>query len=78
MRKFFIACLTLIFITLRLCHQIDWPWWVVLSPIIGFSLGYCLAALLSWYADSKLTDQERFRIRFHEHRKSHLHERFDR
>jgi len=25
--------LTIVFITLKLCHMIDWSWWWVLSPI---------------------------------------------
>lgn len=29
----FTGILTLIFITLKLLHKIDWSWWWVLSPI---------------------------------------------
>jgi len=29
----FCGLLTVLFIGLKLTHYIDWPWWVVLSPI---------------------------------------------
>jgi hypothetical protein len=32
----FLSMLTLIFITLKLTHYIDWSWWWVLCPIWGF------------------------------------------
>lgn len=31
----FILYLGLIFITLKLCHVIDWSWWWVLCPVWG-------------------------------------------
>ena len=34
MKIAFDQLLTLIFITLKLCHVIDWSWWWVLSPIL--------------------------------------------
>lgn len=45
---------TLLFITLRACDVIDWPWWCVLSPVIAtlsFSL-LMLAVVGILYADS--------------------------
>lgn len=31
---------------LKLIHVIDWPWWIVLLPIIGcFSIGFLLIGL---------------------------------
>jgi len=36
----FTGLLTIVFIVLKLLHQIDWSWWWVLSPLwIGLSLG---------------------------------------
>lgn len=29
----FFGLLTIVFITLKLCHVIDWSWWWVLSPV---------------------------------------------
>lgn len=31
----FFGWLALIFITLKLCGVITWPWWIVLAPIWG-------------------------------------------
>ena len=31
----FFSILGLIFITLKLTHYIDWPWWAVLLPLYG-------------------------------------------
>jgi hypothetical protein len=36
--------LTIVFITLKLCHVIDWSWWWVLSPL-WISLGLVLVFL---------------------------------
>ena len=30
----FIGLLTIVFITLKLCHVINWSWWWVLSPLL--------------------------------------------
>tara|TARA_X000000950_G_C13718638_1_gene579270 strand:+ start:469 stop:648 length:180 start_codon:yes stop_codon:yes gene_type:complete len=29
-----LGLLTIVFITLKLTHHIDWEWWIVLSPVI--------------------------------------------
>ena len=29
----FVGLLTIVFITLKLCHVIDWSWWWVLAPL---------------------------------------------
>lgn len=45
----FYDALTLLFIALKLCDQIDWSWWWVLAPAWGsLTLYYCFvgAALL--------------------------------
>ena len=31
----FLGLLTIVFITLKLCHVIDWSWWWVLAPLWG-------------------------------------------
>jgi hypothetical protein len=31
----FFGLLAIVFITLKLCHVIDWSWWLVLAPIWG-------------------------------------------
>jgi len=42
--------LTLIFVTLKLCKVIDWPWVWVLSPIwIGITLFILIAAIMGGY-----------------------------
>lgn len=38
-----VRTLTLVFIALRACDVIDWPWWCVLAPIIA---AYVFAMLL--------------------------------
>jgi hypothetical protein len=35
MHRGFAGLLAILFITLKLCHVIAWPWWVVLAPIWG-------------------------------------------
>jgi len=41
----FSTLLLLLFITLKLCHVIDWNWWWVLSPL-WIGAGLCLLVLL--------------------------------
>ena len=41
---FFWASLQIVFVVLKLCGVIDWPWWLVLSPML---LAVPLAVLLS-------------------------------
>ena len=41
---FFWASLQIVFVVLKLCGVIDWPWWLVLSPML---LAVLLAVLLS-------------------------------
>lgn len=43
----FPGLLTLIFITLKLTHVIDWSWWWVLSPLL-IGLALIAAILLVW------------------------------
>lgn len=31
----FFGLLGIVFITLKLCGVVDWPWWIVLAPIWG-------------------------------------------
>jgi len=45
----FCSLLTIVFITLKLCHVIDWSWWWVLSPLwisIVIALGIILVVIL--------------------------------
>lgn len=52
----FITGLQLLFIALKLCHQIDWSWWIVLLPIIigssfwviGIAIALVLLILAWW------------------------------
>ena len=48
----FTGLLTVVFITLKLCHVIDWSWWWVLAPIwISISLVLIVLAIaLAAYA----------------------------
>jgi len=48
----FAGLLTVVFIALKLCHVIDWSWWLVLAPIlISISLGlFVMAIALAAYA----------------------------
>lgn len=42
----FVDVLTLMFIYLKLTKQIDWSWWVVISPmIISIIIGYVVFAV---------------------------------
>jgi len=41
----FVGLLTIAFIVLKLCNQIDWTWFWVLSPMI-FSIGFVLFIFL--------------------------------
>jgi hypothetical protein len=41
----FFGVLTIVFVTLKLCHVINWSWWWVLSPLV-FSIGLGLLLLL--------------------------------
>ena len=42
----FTSLLSIVFITLKLTHYIDWSWWWVISPIwISISLGIFFMAL---------------------------------
>jgi len=46
----FLAILALIFIVLKLTRNIDWSWWLVLSPlwipVVLFILGFIIYAVL--------------------------------
>ena len=43
----FVGLLTLIFITLKLLHIIDWSWWWVLAPIwVNLVLGTILVLII--------------------------------
>lgn len=37
--------LTIVFIVLKLCHVIDWSWWLVLAPLWG-QLAFILLLLM--------------------------------
>jgi hypothetical protein len=41
--------LTILFIAFKLNHTIDWPWWVVVSPIVIVLMGgFLLRRLILW------------------------------
>lgn len=49
----FAGLLTIVFITLKLTHYIDWSWWWVLSPlwlglalVLAFALIFLIGAML--------------------------------
>lgn len=43
----FAGLLTIVFITLKLTHYIDWSWWWVWSPIwIGLAVGLGILAIV--------------------------------
>jgi O-antigen/teichoic acid export membrane protein len=43
--SWFFPALTLVFIILKLTQQIDWSWWMVLSPLwLPLALVLCIAA----------------------------------
>lgn len=45
----FTSILTLIFITLKLTNFIDWPWWLVVSPLIIALSGFIAAFFVLSY-----------------------------
>ena len=43
----FTGLLTIVFITLKLTHVIDWSWWWVLAPLwIGFAIAAVVVAVM--------------------------------
>lgn len=43
----FFALLTLLFVGLKLSGHIDWPWWLVLSPMLApLSLVFAMALVV--------------------------------
>ena len=52
----FAEALTLLFIALRLCGVIDWPWLWVLSPI-WITLGFVLAVAVLIFSLKKLAEK---------------------
>lgn len=52
----FAEALTLLFIGLKLCHVIDWPWLWVLSPI-WITLGFVLAVAVLIFTLKKLAER---------------------
>ena len=45
----FLGALGILFIGLRLAGIIDWPWWVVLSPLWG-GAALCILVVLVYHA----------------------------
>ncbi len=46
----FTGLLTIAFIVLKLCHQIDWSWWWVLAPLWMSMALDLVAGVLAWLA----------------------------
>lgn len=46
----FFGLLGLLFIGLKLAGCIDWPWWVVLSPLWGSALLFAVVCLVIFFA----------------------------
>ena len=47
---FFVMCLTLMFILLKLTGEIDWSWWWVVSPIwITFAMVLLILFMIFFY-----------------------------
>lgn len=44
---YFLCTLTLIFITLKLCHVINWSWWFVIMPMYGIPLITLIVAFIA-------------------------------
>lgn len=42
----FAGLLGIVFIVLKLCHVIDWSWWLVLLPLYVVPAAFLLAALM--------------------------------
>ena len=43
----FVGALTILFITLKLLHKIDWSWWWILSPmLISFALALVIMLIV--------------------------------
>ena len=58
----FLGILTLIFITLKLTHYIDWSWWWVLAPLwipIAIVLGILIIGGLAIAAGASITTRKR-------------------
>lgn len=43
----FFELLTIVFIACKITGFIDWPWWLVLSPIWGFWLSVVFVAIVA-------------------------------
>jgi len=49
-----VNALTLLFIGLKLSHNIDWSWWLVLSPTIIWSTLFSIAVIVEIVRQTKL------------------------
>lgn len=56
--------LTLIFITLRLCRQINWSWWLVLSPSLIQVALYCFVCVVLVVAERNISEGDKLRRRY--------------
>jgi len=50
--------LTVVFITLKLCHVIDWSWWWVLSPL-WVSLSFVLLVFAAFFVVTLIFESRR-------------------
>jgi len=58
----FVGLLTIVFITLKLCHVIDWSWWLVLLPIlicVGIVASILIFFAIGYWITKPRTPQEK-------------------
>lgn len=48
----FFGLLTIVFVTLKLTHYIDWSWWLVLAPLWGSVLLFLVTVLVVTVAEA--------------------------
>lgn len=48
--------LSLIFMVLKLSHQIDWSWWAVFLPIIVYIYTFLFFAIVNWWKPKTKTE----------------------
>ena len=70
--NYFVATLTLIFITLKLTDHIDWSWWLVLGPLwmpIAFVISVILPA---WAIYTVVVEKRKIKEKLEKDTEDHL------